>query len=357
MNTPQSTEADLQDRFRQILPPEWSTNFFHGKESIELEIPAAKVVLRLFVRMDPRPRDFPFGVEGVGNSSQLVPVLAAPRVSPRLQERLREEGWGWLDGAGNAYLSIPGHIHLERSGHAPLRRSKKSIDLGSPLALQVIRALLHPDHAFHQWALRDLREACAEWDQGSKKIKQPSLGLMSKLVGQLVDNAYLKRDTAKGPVRLIAPEALLKDTGKEYRAMRRLECFSLLSKAALETGLQEVEMDSGGYAAWAAFSAGDLLAPAVNHNKNWMMVAPRFLELLLQKLQAKEVDSGANLVLLVPEDDAPFYLGERINMHLLCTSAVQTYWDLLHAGGRGVEAAQAVLDQCLRPAWAAVGKP
>jgi hypothetical protein len=71
MNTPQPTETDLQDRFRKILPSEWSTDFFHGKEFIELEIPGAKVVLRLLVRMDPRPREFPFGAEGIGRSPNL----------------------------------------------------------------------------------------------------------------------------------------------------------------------------------------------------------------------------------------------------------------------------------------------
>jgi len=34
---------------------------------------------------------------------------------------------------------------------------------------------------------------------------------------------------------------------------------------------------------------------------------------------------------------------------------VQTYLDLMHLGGRGEEAAQAVLEQSLLPAWKAAG--
>jgi hypothetical protein len=75
-------------------------------------------------------------------------------------------------------------------------------------------------------------------------------------------------------------------------------------------------------------------------------------------VQAKEVDSGENLVILVPADsgvfvtfDADSYVGERT---LGCTDPVQTYIDLLHCGGRGEEAAQALLERKILPAWKAV---
>jgi hypothetical protein len=35
-----------------------------------------------------------------------------------------------------------------------------------------------------------------------------------------------------------------------------------------------------------------------------------------------------------------------------CTNPVQTYVDLVKAGGRGEEAAEAILEQRLKPAWA-----
>ncbi len=34
-----------------------------------------------------------------------------------------------------------------------------------------------------------------------------------------------------------------------------------------------------------------------------------------------------------------------------CTNAVQTYVDLYHCGGRGEEAAEALLNQRLKPGW------
>ncbi len=77
--------------------------------------------------------------------------------------------------------------------------------------------------------------------------------------------------------------------------------------------------------------------------------------------QAREVDSGENLVVLVPEDlgvflsfeaEAEGHIGDR---SLGCTDPVQTWVDLLHCGGRGEEAAQAVLEQCILRRWKVVG--
>ena len=74
-------------------------------------------------------------------------------------------------------------------------------------------------------------------------------------------------------------------------------------------------------------------------------------------MQAKEVDSGENLVVLVPADmgiflsfDADSHVGSRV---LGCTDPAQTYVDLTHCGGRDEEAAQALLEQKILPAWKA----
>jgi hypothetical protein len=83
------------------------------------------------------------------------------------------------------------------------------------------------------------------------------------------------------------------------------------------------------------------------------------MDSLVKNAQAKEVDSGENLVVLVPHDTGVFqtfegdtYVGEQ---KLGCTDPVQTYVDLWHNPSRGEEAAQAVLEQRIRPAWDAVG--
>ena len=76
-------------------------------------------------------------------------------------------------------------------------------------------------------------------------------------------------------------------------------------------------------------------------------------------VKAKQVDSGENLVVLIPDDESVFYqLDEGASepkSRLACTNAVQTYVDVWNCGGRGKEAAEAILEQCLRPTWLAKG--
>ena len=49
-----------------------------------------------------------------------------------------------------------------------------------------------------------------------------------------------------------------------------------------------------------------------------------------------------------------FYGLELNEKRLACTNPVQTYIDLVHSGGRGEEAAEAMLQQRLKPAWTAM---
>ena len=92
--------------------------------------------------------------------------------------------------------------------------------------------------------------------------------------------------------------------------------------------------------------------------KRGSTLIPSFLQSFIDETQAKEVDSGETIVVLVPADMGVFLsfepdsnVGSRV---LGCTDPVQTYVDLAHCGGRGEEAAQALLEQKIRPAWKAV---
>ena len=88
--------------------------------------------------------------------------------------------------------------------------------------------------------------------------------------------------------------------------------------------------------------------------KTWLYLSLALEDEFRSRLEAKPVDSGENLVVLIPDDDGVFYLGDGGTMEdkrLSCTNAVQTYVDLYHCGGRGEEAAEALLNQRLKPEW------
>ncbi len=71
---------------------------------------------------------------------------------------------------------------------------------------------------------------------------------------------------------------------------------------------------------------------------------------LVQHLGARRVDSGANCVLVVPEDTFVLYQARRID-DIVVASPLQLYLDLRKQPGRGKEAAQEILKQEIMPTW------
>jgi hypothetical protein len=64
----------------------------------------------------------------------------------------------------------------------------------------------------------------------------------------------------------------------------------------------------------------------------------------------KAVSSGPNVILLEPYDQGVM-AGSCDVDHMRITSPIQTYLDLRGFRGRGVEAAEAVLREVVKPAW------
>lgn len=282
-----------------------------------------------------------------GRPKVIVPVLALPAVSPRIVELCAEHGWGWFDLAGNCRLDVPGLLSLHRSGRKPVHAAPRpAANLGTAEAARVVRALLHPDNAGLRWTQWELQKHC-----------QPgvSIGLVNKVVRHLREEDYLENAPARG-FRLRDPLKLLTAWRDAYRFDRheRRGCFTLLQGQKLREALAELDSLTGGLVAYASFSAADFQAPHVRQPKTWLYVRATDLPLLEQKAEAKPVNSGENLVVLLPSDDGVFYLGDGGMLgerRIGCTNAVQTYVDLWHSGGRGQEAAEALLEQRLKPAW------
>jgi hypothetical protein len=102
---------------------------------------------------------------------------------------------------------------------------------------------------------------------------------------------------------------------------------------------------------FSRFSAAWHLAPEVRNNVASFMVPARAILAeprlrLVKHYGAREVDSGANLVLQIADDES--YFCNRVGETLPTTSPVQTYLDLMATGGRGEEAAVAIYEKYLQ---------
>ncbi len=94
----------------------------------------------------------------------------------------------------------------------------------------------------------------------------------------------------------------------------------------------------------------------MRQSKTWLYIGSSYEHEIEKLPDVKEVDTGENLVVYFPEDDGVFY-GQEGDHHgrLPSTNPIQTYLDLFHCGGRGQEAAEALLEQKLKPLWKTQG--
>ena len=287
-----------------------------------------------------------------GHPKVIVPVLALPWVSPRIRELCAEHGWSWFDLAGNCRIDVPGLLHLQHTGNAPVHEHPRpKANLSTKEAGRVVRALLSPYYGVaKEWTQRALFMNCRP---------NVSLGLVNKVVQHLHDEGYVE-SLPEGGFKVKEPAKLLMAWRDAYRfdQHERHSYFTLLQGKELRRALGRFDAMASG-SAYAAFSAADFLAPHVRQPKTWLYVMSRELDRFAELVQAKPVDSGGNLEVLVTSDEGVLFQCERndtsIEHEMSCTSLVQTYVDLWHCGGRGREAAEALFNQRLLPIWKAAG--
>lgn len=309
-----------------------------------------KIELWVECKRDPRPAQFPHVARKREFREQKLTreqvwVFAAPYISPRMAEVCREHGWSWFDLAGNCRISIPEILHLERTGNPPVhKRGEPSVNLSTPEAARVLRALLNPEHLGKRWTQRALREECHP---------SASLGLVNKVIAHLRDEALVEESPRRGLV-VSEPQKLLFLWRDHYRMQQhqRWSYFSLLQGSKLRGALAALAAQVPGGMAYAAFSAAEAQAPHVRQPRTWLYMEESILPRFESGLEAKRVDSGENLVVWVPRDEGVFYALDRsAGDGLPGTNLIQTYVDLWHSGGRGREAAEALLEQRIFPEW------
>jgi hypothetical protein len=176
---------------------------------------------------------------------------------------------------------------------------------------------------------------------------------VNKIVRHLRDQGFV---TDEG-IRLRDPVGLLTAWREQYRLedRQRLSCFTLSKPGSLDKAIERLIDEFGVVCAYAAFSAADRQAPQVRQPRTWVYVREDHLDDFLRVAEAKPVDSGENLMVLLPGDPGVLQsLGASrpgSDAERVCTDPVQTYLDLATLGGRGQEAAETVLAQRLLPAW------
>lgn len=277
-----------------------------------------------------------------GDRPEGVFLLCAPYISPRVAEMCREQKVSYLDGVGNCWIVAPGlFVHVTGRPNRPT--VSKAVDPFSKKSSRVVRTLLtHPQKG---WQVQQLAQQA-----------DVSLGLVSKAKTALIEDAYLEERDRLLFVRDAVK--LLQGWSAEYRPhVKRVQLFAIPRPNEIEKRLAEWCRTNKVTYALTQLAAAWRYSPMVRYDKS-VAYFDRKLETgnklisLLEHLDAKEVETGANCILWITDDPAVFTDSKEID-GLKVVSPLQLYLDLMALSGRGKDAAEEVFEKELRPLLAA----
>ncbi len=256
-----------------------------------------------------------------------VPLLIAPYLSPQSTQLLKESGISYLDLAGNCRIAFDYVFILREGRENPTPERRRLSTLYSPKAERVLRVFLNDPS--RTWKVEPLAAEA-----------RVSLGLVSKVKRLIEDREWIKNEPTGS--RLVAPRELLTEWAKNYRYNRHTEInlFSLKKTPEIETSLEEICSITSIKYALTGLSAAARYAPYAMYQRAVCYIESRSAaETVAEQSGLKSVESGPNLVMLVPYDEGVFYGTRELNGARL-VAPIQCYLDTLHTTSRGKEAAE-----------------
>jgi hypothetical protein len=268
------------------------------------------------------------------------PVFIAPYIGPAAAAVCEQYQVGYFDLAGNCRLAFD-QVFIQREGFPnPSVQRRDLRSLYSPKAERILRVLVTA--AKRNWRMQDLADEAGV-----------SLGQVANVKKLLSDREWIEADA--GGIRLPSLESavlpILKEWAGHYRMERStaFEYYSLKPIPQMETAIAEASRQLQGRCALTGLSGAVRLAPAVRYQRITAYVLGD-LTALADRLELRPVSSGANVTLLDPYDEGVFY-GSREVERVPVASPVQLYLDLMQIKGRGEEAASAIVEEVITPAW------
>jgi hypothetical protein len=256
-------------------------------------------------------------------------LLACPHIAEPLAIDLRQAGLAHVDLNGRLFFKTPNGLVDIRPGEIGYRSPRKGPDPFSPKATRIVRSLLcRRDSTVTQEAL-SIRTGA-------------SRALVSKVLGQLVDDGLVRQLTTSSPENparyLLADfDQLLSawENKDRWRDRVTIHEYSVLSNRTEEIArkvLDSVGKESVAFTQWfAAWNRRPHTTPPVVSayvkKRHVLDIAP-----------GRRVTSGGNLWLIVPEDEGVWQEGQEVGDFPL-VSDVQIYLDLLQVGQRGPDQA------------------
>ena len=264
-----------------------------------------------------------------------IPLLIVPFMGNVGRRLCEEEGISWLDLSGNACIHAPGlHVVIEGRPNRYPRRGRPR-NLFAPKASRIARVLL-------------LEPEIAMTQQDLVRATELTKGYVSKVISRMEHAGLVQRDN-QGGIRVLDRDLLL-DTWSEAYDFEDHEIHR--GHLAVRTPLQglqhiaEVFENSGLEYAVTGLAAAWLYAPHASFRLITVYVTRFPDRKVLDRLRYRDVDAGANVWLVKPNDIGVLERRERIQ-NVWCASPLQVYLDLRGHPERSSEAAEVLRDKYL----------
>jgi hypothetical protein len=259
-----------------------------------------------------------------------IPLLVVPYMGEVGKELCRKAGVAWLDLSGNAQITTPRlRIVVDGKPNLYVQRGRPS-DPFAPKASRITRMLL--------------LDPGVAWSQ-SELVRKTAVdkGFVSRTVQRLEQAGFVARDES-GLVRATAPGELLAAWRAAYDFSRHDITRAVI---AARSGPDVLSRASGALRrmdvrhAATGLAAAWVYEPFAAYRTATVYVERQPSEATLKALGAREAPSGANLWLVVPNDQGVFAEARDVG-GLPCVSPLQTYLDLKGQPERAEEAAEAL---------------
>lgn len=265
-------------------------------------------------------------------------MIAAPYISQYSADICKEANIGYLDLTGNIYINNEPLFIQKKVDRNPLVEKRELKKLYSPKAERILRVML--DTGKKRWLTEELA--------GEAKV---SIGLVAKVKNILLNKEWLESEY--GGFSLIKPFDLLKEWSDNYRYQknRRIYFYSMSPVREMEFKLGKYFNDKKIHYAFTGQSAGARYAPMVRYKTIKAYINTVDIKNDLEnKLGIKQVDSGANIHLLIPYDEGLLY-GLKQFDGIFMVSQIQAYLDLISDKARGEEAAIEIINNGVMKKW------
>lgn len=274
-----------------------------------------------------------------------IPLLATPFMGPVGKQLCAEHRVGWFDLSGNADISAPGLRILVEGKPNKFKRPGRASTAFAPKASRIARWLLmYGDTGWTQdqlseWTeLDDDGDAFSRTQKGLAQLADLEKGYASRVLKRLREQGLVRLQGQKYHVD--DRDLLLSAWQEQYDFFKHRVIKGTMPVRSGEAAIQKLATVLGpeGYAATGLAGAWYLDRFATFRTATVYLVEQPTDD-LFSRLSFRQEDRGANVWLVLPNDEGVFHGRSRTDDGVICVNWVQVYLDLAAHPERSKEAA------------------